>query len=120
MKASEFINESAFDDMHDFVQNETKKAKKAGDTAKYFYYTTLGNVSAMNSYETFINSSAGEEWLKKNYKQIQNLQYEMQEEERRFSYLRNGKEVNWFIPQYPKAIPTPKDNKIRMPYKNKM
>lgn len=57
------------------------RAWKNKNAAAYVYYKQHQHYIAFNSYETFIDSWAGQEWLKKNQQQIQSL---VEERARRF------------------------------------
>ena len=50
----------------DAIARKIKRALKQGDTLKARYYQERVNVAACVSYEQFIGSWAGQEWLKKN------------------------------------------------------
>ena len=72
---------------------EIRKSHKSGNATKLFYYLQAQkkNLSACADYETFINSWAGTEWLKKNMENIQKLA----DYENNF-LARQGKYKKWF------------------------
>jgi hypothetical protein len=67
------LSEDEKPDMFDEIKAEVRKSEKMNNATRIFYYTELLNTrpTAATSYETFINSWAGEEWFKRNRGAIQ-------------------------------------------------